>query len=71
MFKIKAGYFLVLLSLETMKLLGITKCKITNVQNGKNVPCLKITEVVLILCNVVKNVMLFKNIKFTDQNSNP
>ena len=38
-----------------MKLLGSTKSKITNDENGENVPHLEITEVVLIHCNVVNN----------------
>ena len=33
--------------LETMKLLGSTKRKITKDKNGQNVPRLEITEVVL------------------------
>ena len=38
-----------------MKLLGSTKSKITKDENGKNVPDLEITEVVLIHCNIVNN----------------
>ena len=38
-----------------MKLLGSTKCKITKDENGKNVPYLEITEVIVIHCNVVNN----------------
>ena len=38
-----------------MKLLGSTKSKITKDENGENVPYLKITEVVLIHCNVANN----------------
>ena len=38
-----------------MKLLGSTKSKITRVKNGKNVPHLQITKVVLIHHNVVNN----------------
>ena len=38
-----------------MKLLGSTKSKITKDENRKNVPYLKITEVVLMHCNVVNN----------------
>ena len=38
-----------------MKLLGGTISKITKNENGENVPRLKITEVVLIHCNVVNN----------------
>ena len=51
-FKIKTGYYLELLTPETMKLLGSTKSKITKDENGKNVPRLEITEVVLIHCNI-------------------
>ena len=36
-----------------MKLLGITKNKITKDQNGENVPHLEITEVVLVHCNII------------------
>ena len=38
-----------------MKLLGSTKCKITENKNGENVPHLEITEVVLVHCNIVNN----------------
>ena len=38
-----------------MKLLGSTKSKITKDKNGENIPYLEITEVVLILGNVVNN----------------
>ena len=54
-FKIKSGYTLELLTKETMKLLGSTESKITKNKNGENVPHLKITEVVLIHCNIVNN----------------
>ena len=47
-FKIKTGYYLELLTLETMNLLGSTKSKITKDENGENVPYLEINEVVLI-----------------------
>ena len=36
-FEIKIGYYLELLTPETMKLLGSTKSKITKNENGKNV----------------------------------
>ena len=52
-FKIKTGYYLELLTPETMKLLGSTKSKIRKYENGENVPYLEITKVVLIHCNVV------------------
>ena len=43
-FKIKTGYFLELLTPETMDLLGSTKSKVTDYENGENMPHLKITE---------------------------
>ena len=54
-FKIKTGYYLQLLTPETMKLLGSTKSKIIKQEIGENVPHLEITEVVLVHCNFVKN----------------
>ena len=48
MFKMRTGYYLELLTPETMKLLGCTKSKITKNENCENVPYLEITEVVLI-----------------------
>ena len=54
-FEIKKGYSLELLSLETMKLLGSTKNKITKYKYGENVPHLEITEVVLVQCDIVNN----------------
>ena len=38
-----------------MKLLEITRNKITKDKNGENVPNLEITEVVLVHCNIVNN----------------
>ena len=38
-----------------MKLIGITKSKITKDENGENVPYLEITQVALIHWNIVKN----------------
>ena len=38
-----------------MKLLESTKSKITKDKNGKNVPYLETTEVVLMHCNVANN----------------
>ena len=38
-----------------MKLLGSTESKITKDKNGENVPHLEITEVVLVLYNIVNN----------------
>ena len=38
-----------------MKLLGSTKSKVAKDENGKNVPHLGITEVVLVHCNIFNN----------------
>ena len=54
-FKIKNGYYLELLTPETMKLLGSTESKITKDKNGENVPHLEIIELVLVNCNLVNN----------------
>ena len=54
-FKIKTGYCLELLTPETMKLLGSTKSKIRKNENGKNVPNLEITKVLLVHFNNVNN----------------
>ena len=56
MFKIKAGYYLELLTPGTVKLLGSTKSKLTKVENGENMPHLEIAEIVLIRCNIINNV---------------
>ena len=54
-FKIKSGYYLELLTPETVKLLGSTKSKITKDKSGENVPHLEVVEVVLVHCNLVNN----------------
>ena len=54
-FKMKKGYYLQLLTTETMKLHGSIKSKVTENENGKNVSHLDITEVVLIYRNIVNN----------------
>ena len=54
-FKIKNGYYLELLTPETMKLLGSTEIKITKDKNSENVPHLEIVELVLVHCNLVNN----------------
>ena len=54
-FKIKSGYYLELLTPETMKLLGSTESKITKDKNGENVPHLEAVELVLVHCNLVNN----------------
>ena len=52
-FKIKSGYYLELLTPESMKLLGSTKSKISKDKNGENVPHLETVELVLVHCNLV------------------
>ena len=54
-FKIKTGYKLELLSLETMKLLGSTKKDVDQDKDGEDVPKLESVEVVLVHCNLVNN----------------
>ena len=54
-FKMKSGYYLVLLTPETMKLLLSTESKKTKEKNGENVPHLEIVELVLVHCNLVNN----------------
>ena len=54
-FNIKTGNYLKFLTPETTKSLGTLKGQITIDENVKNVPHLKITEVVLIQCNIVNN----------------
>ena len=52
-FRIKKGYYLKLLTPETIKLLRSTRSKITKDENGEKVPRLKITEGVLVHSNEV------------------
>ena len=54
-FRVKTEYCLELLTLETMKSLRSTKCKITMDKNGENVPHLEINQVVFVHCNNVNN----------------
>ena len=54
-FKIRTGYKLELLSLETMKLFGSTKKDVDKDKNGEDVPKLKSVKVVLVHCNLVNN----------------
>ena len=54
-FKINTGYYLEMLTPETMKLLGSTKSKITKNEKSENVSNLEITEGVLVHCNIVNN----------------
>ena len=55
MFKIKSGYYLELLTPETMKLLGSTEKKITKDKNSENVPHLEVVELVLLHYKLVNN----------------
>ena len=54
-FKIKSGYYLDLLTPETMKLLGSTESKITKDKKGENIPHLEVFELVLVHYNLVNN----------------
>ena len=54
-FKIKSGYYLELLTSETMKLLGSPESKITKDKNSENLPHLEVDELVLVHCNLVNN----------------
>ena len=54
-FKIKSGYYLELLTPETMKLLESTESKITKDKNGENVSHLAVVELALVHCNLVNN----------------
>ena len=54
-FNIKSGYYIELLTSETMKLPGRTESKITKDKNGENVPHLEVVELVLVHCNLVNN----------------
>ena len=40
---------------ETIKLIGSTKSRITKDKNAENFPCLEITEVALVHCNIVNS----------------
>ena len=51
----KNGYYLELLTSETMKLLGSTENELTKDKNSENVSHLEVAELVLVHCNLVKN----------------
>ena len=55
-FKIKNGYYLELLTPETMQLLGSTESKRSKDKNCENAPHLEVVELVLVHCNLVNNV---------------
>ena len=54
--KTNIGYYLKLLTPETVKLLENTKCKIAKDKNGKKLPHLEFTEIALVHYNIVNNV---------------
>ena len=54
-FRIKAGYYLKLLTPGLMRLLRTTKIKTTKDENDEDLPHLEIIEVVLVQCNIVNN----------------
>ena len=54
-FKIKSGYYLELLTPETIKLLESTESKIIKDKSSENVPHLEVVELVLVHCNLVNN----------------
>ena len=54
-FKNKNGYYLELLTPETMKLLGSTESKIAKYKNSEDVPHLEVVELVLVHCNLLSN----------------
>ena len=54
-FEVKNGYYIELLTPETMKLLGSTESRITKDKNGEDVRQLEIVELVLVHCNLVNN----------------
>ena len=54
-FKNKTGYYVELLTPETMKLLESTRSKINKDNNCENAPHLQITEVVVVHYNIVNN----------------
>ena len=62
-FKIKKGYYLEILSPETIILIRSTKNKITENENGQNVPHLEITEAVLVHWNIVNNIIIINKIQ--------
>ena len=54
-FEIKAGYYLKILRLQTVKLLESAKNKITKDKNRKNLPYLEIIKAVVAHSIIVKN----------------
>ena len=54
-FKIKAGYYRELLTLETMRLLVSAKNEISKDENGEYITHLEVVDLVLVHCNLVNN----------------
>ena len=54
-FKIKTEFYNELLTRDTVKLLGSTRCELTKDKNGKNVPHLEISEVILVRYDIVNS----------------
>ena len=55
-FKIKTGYYLELLTPETIKqLLGSTKSRIAKDENGENMPHLETPKKVILVHNIIVN----------------
>ena len=54
--RIKKGFYLELLTSETVKLLGSTKYKINKGENDENIPYFENTEVVLVHYNIVNKI---------------
>ena len=54
-FKTKNGYYLELVTPETMRLIASTESKISKDKNCENVPQLEVVELVLVHCNLVNN----------------
>ena len=59
-YKTKAGYYLELLTSEMMEFIGGAKSKTTKIKNGKNVPRLKFTKVVLFIV-IFSTIIMNKN----------
>ena len=60
-FKTKNGYYLELLTPDTMKLFGSNESKINKDKNGEDVPHLKAVELVLVHCDI----QLYSRIQYT------
>ena len=63
-FEIKTRHHLELLTSQIMKLLGVTKRKITKDGNGENLPYLEINEFIVILSVIIINKIQESSINF-------